>query len=66
MKTISIDNGHSTTTPEQAVKTIPWAAIVQAMDDKTREKVCDMYAPETEEEFLRRYLEIAPEDIVIG
>jgi len=66
MKTISIDNGHSTCTVQEAIAGMAWNAIANAMDDETREKVHAELAPCTEEEFLTRYLEIAPDDLVIG
>lgn len=65
MKTISIDNGHSTVTAAEAIAAVAWETIVEKMDAETREKV-HAEGPETEEEFLRRYLEMAPYDIVIG
>ena len=66
MKGISINNGFSFIEPEEAVKQMQWNAIVQMMDDDTREKVHDELAPCTELEFLIRYLELAPEDLIIG
>lgn len=39
MKSISIDNGHSTTTPAKAIKAVGIELIAQMMDDETREHV---------------------------
>lgn len=38
-----------------------WEAIVNMMDDDIRERVAFELAPCTEEEFLKRYLEIDPD-----
>lgn len=38
-----------------------WLAIVNLMDDDIRERVAFELAPCTEEEFLKRYLELDPE-----
>lgn len=43
-----------------------WDALVGAMDDDAREQVHAELAPCTEIEFLARYLEVAPCDLVIG
>ena len=43
-----------------------WDALVQVMDDETRERVVGELAPCEEHEFLARYLEIADTDLVIG
>ena len=68
---ISLDNGHSylnhaESVPEEELTGIRWEIIVRQMDDETREKVVSELAPCTEREFLARYLEIAPYDLVIG
>ena len=65
MKQISINNGATFVDPKEAIKGMDWDVIVNMMDDDTREEVaaegCD-----AEEEFLARYLEIAPCDLIIG
>lgn len=66
MKQISIDNGRSYVTPAEAIDAMSWDVIVNMMDDDTRETVHRELAPCTKIEFLRRYLEIAPHDLVIG
>ena len=38
-----------------------WDAIVSLMNDEIRERVAFELAPCTEEEFLKRYLELDPE-----
>lgn len=69
-KEISIDNGNTYTTAAEAMPEIIerklWDVVAQAMDDETRELVHRELAPCTEKEFLARYLEIAPDDLVIG
>lgn len=66
MKRISIDNGANWVEPEEAVAGMDWDAIVNMMDDDIREKVCRELAPCTEVEFLTRYLELSPCDLIIG
>lgn len=66
MKEISIDNGKHFCDPEEAIKEMDWDVIVQFMDDEMREQVHDEISPCTNLEFLKRYLEIAKEDLVIG
>jgi len=70
MKQISLDNGRTYMTAEDAMPEILkrnlWPVVEQMMDDDTREAVHRELAPCTELEFLRRYLEIAPHDLVIG
>lgn len=43
-----------------------WDNIVPYMDDDAREKVHSDLAPCSELEFLKRYLEIAKADLIIG
>ena len=62
---ISIDNGHSFISPADAIAQMPWDVIVNAMDDDTRETV-HAEGIDTEEEFLTRYLDLAPSDLIIG
>ena len=66
MKKISIDNGNSWTTPEAAIAALGLDAIVNHMDDDTRETVHSELVPCTEVEFLTRYLELANDDLIIG
>lgn len=69
-KEISLDNGRTFQTAESAISEIIngnlWDAVVNMMEDETREAVNAELAPCTEEEFLRRYLELATEDLIIG
>lgn len=69
-KMISLDNGHSYMTAADAAPEISncdlWDTIVNMMDDDTREIVHAEFAPCTNLEFLIRYLELAPSDLVIG
>ena len=66
MKRISIDNGNTYVTPAEAVAGMDWQTIAEMMDDDTRERVHAEIAPCTEIEFLTRYLELAPADLIIG
>lgn len=69
-KAISLDNGITYMTAEEAMAEINahnlWDVVVQMMDDETRELVHGELTPCTDAEFLARYLEIAPEDLIIG
>lgn len=66
MKRISINNGNTYCSPEEAINNMNWDAIVNMMDDEIREQVHSELAPCTELEFLTRYLELAEDDIIIG
>lgn len=66
MKQISIDNGATYTTPAEALKEISIDIMAEYMDDDTREAVHNELAPCSDLEFLTRYLEIAPGDLIIG
>lgn len=66
MKRISTNNGATWTTPEEALEHVSMETIAQYMDDETREQVHEELAPCTDSEFLRRYLEIAPDNLIIG
>ena len=63
---ISVDKGRSWATPEEAIAEAPWETIVEAMDDRYREYTHNEAAPCSDLEFLVRYLEVAPENIIIG
>lgn len=69
MAQISIDNGLSFNGPEE-LSELPleefWDALVEMMDDDIRERVHYELAPCTDEDFLRRYLELAKEDLILG
>jgi hypothetical protein len=66
MAAISIDNGMHTCTGQEALEHVSWDVIVSFMDDDVRERVHEACAPCTNEEFMRRYLEVAPCDLKIG
>lgn len=66
MAKISIDNGNSFVTAEEAINGIDWEEIVSWMDDDIREQVHSELAPCSNLEFLERYLELADRDIIIG
>lgn len=65
MKNISIDNGNSYCTIKEALEAFGIDLIATYMDDEIRERVCNENV-DSDEEFVRRYLELADEDIVIG
>ena len=76
-KMVSIDNGNtyydSANDLREAVKDegcwewdVLWKTLADYMDDETREAVHIELAPCTDEEFLDRYLELAPCDLIIG
>ena len=66
MARISIDNGAHFVSVEEAIAGADWDTIVNFMDDDTRETVHDAFAPSSREDFLRRYLELAEDDLIIG
>ena len=66
MKRISIDNGVTYCTPEEAISGVSWDAIVAMMDCDTCETVHRELAPCSNGQFLTRYLELAHEDLIIG
>lgn len=67
---VSLDNGNTYMTAHEAMQEIKernlWEQVVELMNDDTREQVNAELAPCTEEEFLTRYLELAPTDLIIG
>ena len=63
MYTISIDNGLSTTTPEQAIATLGMDVIRNMMDDDTCAQI-EYQQPRNDVEFINLYLQYAP--IIIG
>lgn len=63
---ISVDNGHTFVDPAEAIAAVGFDTIVNAMDDSLREYIHNQYMPDTDLEFLTRYLEISPTDLVIG
>lgn len=66
MKNVSIDNGATWTTPEEALNAISIDVMAEYMDDESREQTAREFAPCSDLEFLIRYLEIAPDDLIIG
>lgn len=66
MKQISINNGASYTTIEEAIATVGMDTIAMMMDDEIREQVANDIAPCTDEEFVAEYLRRANEDLIIG
>ncbi len=66
MKQISVDNGLTFVEPDQAIKEKRWEVISHYMEDEAREQVHHELAPCSNLEFLKRYLEVASCDLVIG
>lgn len=65
MKKISIDNGSHWVEPEEALKSVGLDALAVFMDFDTIEAV-HAEGPESDIEFLIRYLELAPDDLIFG
>lgn len=67
---ISLDNGNAYMSAEEAMPIIEeqglWDAVVEAMNDNTREAVNSEIAPCSNLQLLSRYLEVSPYDLVIG
>lgn len=66
MTRISISNGATYTTPAEALEEISLDTMAEYMDDDTRETVHNKFTPCSDVEFLERYLELAPNDLIIG
>lgn len=66
MKQISIDNGNTYTTPQEAIKGMRWEVIAHYMEDEAREAVHDQLAPCDNLSFLIHYLQLADYDLIIG
>ena len=62
---ISVDNGANFVTPAEAIQDLTWEAIVSYLNDELQERVHAELDPCTESEFLTRYLELSPSDLVI-
>lgn len=67
---ISLDNGHTFLTAEEAALEIEkrglWDAVTDLMIDEIREAVHNDVAPCTDQEFLTAYLAAAPDDLILG
>ena len=66
MKQITINNGATYTTAAEALEEISLDTMAEYMDDDAREAVHNELAPCSDIEFLERYLEIAPDDLIVG
>ena len=66
MKQISINNGATYTPAAEALEEISLDTMAEYMDDDAREAVHNELAPCSDIEFLERYLEIAPDDLIVG
>ena len=67
---ISLNNGYTFMDADEAIEKIEeqdlWQVVVETMDPEVREKVHGELAPCSNLAFLRRYLELAAEDLIIG
>ena len=67
---ISLNNGYTFMDADEAIEKIEeqdlWQVVVESMDTEIREKVHGELAPCSNLAFLRRYLELATEDLIIG
>lgn len=66
MKRISIDNGNTYCTPEEAIAQIGIDTIANYMDNDIRESVHYDIAPCSDVDFLTEYLSRADDDLIIG
>lgn len=66
MKRISVDNGRSYTTVEDAIAKVGIMTIAMMMDDDIRRDVDASFTGETDADFVRAYLTVARDDLVIG
>jgi hypothetical protein len=66
MKSISINNGNSFCTVEEALEHISIDIMATYMDDEAREATHLKCAPCSDAEFLAEYLKVAPRDLIIG
>lgn len=69
MSRLSLDNGLNFFDPKDLsdLEIGPyWDALVEMMDDDIRERVHYELAPCTDEDYLRRYLELAKDDLMLG
>ena len=69
-KQISLNNGYTFMDADEAIEKIQeqdlWQVVVETMDPEVRERVHGELAPCSNLAFLRRYLELAAEDLIIG
>lgn len=56
----------SYTTPEAALEVVGIDVLAQYMDDDTRESVHNELAPCSEIDFIKQYLKLATDDLIIG
>lgn len=66
MKKLSIDNGNTFVTPEEALKHLPMKTIAFYMDDNVREFVHACFKGDSDADFIRAYLLLAVDDLIIG
>lgn len=71
-KKISLDNGRTMLTADEVAEELgesysaQWAMLINNMDDEVRERVHEECAPCSPVAFLKRYLELAEDDLIIG
>lgn len=67
-KGISINNGRSYCTPEEAVEAVGMDEIASMMDEEVREELANEWQGDEDDYagFIAEYLKRAPEDLIIG
>lgn len=63
---VSVDNGATYCTPSEALAAVTLDQLANYMDDDTREAVHAELAPCSDLDFLTRYLQLAPDDLILG
>lgn len=66
MKKISVDNGFTFTSVDEAIETAGIFTIAQMMDHDVREYVHNNCNCDTDVDFVREYLRYAHDDLIIG
>lgn len=66
MRKISVNNGRSYTTVEDAIAKVGIMTIAMMMDDDIRRDVDASFTGETDADFVRAYLSVAHDDLIIG
>ena len=65
MKRVSLDHGQTFVSPEEAVQTADWGALVDAMEDAAYAQASEDLATKQQEQFLKKYLVYAESDLIL-
>lgn len=65
MSKISIDNGNTFVSAEEAIEGVGFEEIASYMDSDLKEKVHSLEY-DNDQEFLEKYLELSDHDLIIG